>query len=43
MTRNQCSLAGVPRQGRRLAATLGVAAGTYALLYAITTWLGTLR
>jgi len=40
--RNHCSVAGVRRVWRRLAATLVVAVATYALLYAVTTWLGTL-
>ena len=40
--RNQCSLAGVRSVRGRLLAVVGVAAGTYALLYAVTTWLGTL-
>lgn len=40
--RNQCSLAGVRSVRKRLLGVLGVAVGTYALLYAVTTWLGTL-
>ncbi len=40
--RNQCSLAGVARIRWRLLGTLGVAVATYLLLYAVTTWLGTL-
>jgi len=40
--RNQCSLAGVRSLRRRLLAVLGIAVGTYAVLYAVTTWLGTL-
>ena len=40
--RNQCSLAGVRSLRRRLFAVLAVAVGTYAALYAVTTWLGTL-
>lgn len=40
--RNQCSLAGMRSLRRRLLAVLGVAVGTYAVLYAVTTWLGTL-
>ena len=40
--RNQCSLAGVRSLRKRLLAVLGIAVGTYALLYAVTTWLGTL-
>jgi hypothetical protein len=37
--RNQCSVAGMRRQRRRL---LAVAVAAYALLYAVATWLGTL-
>lgn len=40
--RHQCSLTGVRTARTRLLAILGVALGTYAVLYAITTWLGTL-
>jgi len=40
--RHQCSVAGARRVWRRLAATLVIAAATYVLLYAVTTWLGTL-
>ncbi len=40
--RNQCSLRGAWLVRRRLAAVLAVAVATYASLYAITTWLGTL-
>lgn len=40
--RNQCSLAGVRSLRKRLLAVLGIAVGTYAVLYAVTTWLGTL-
>lgn len=40
--RNQCSIAGVRSLRKRLLAVLGVAVGTYAVLYAVTTWLGTL-
>jgi hypothetical protein len=40
--RNQCSVAGVRQWRWRLLAVLGVAAGTYVALYALTTWLGTL-
>jgi hypothetical protein len=40
--RNQCSLPGVRSVGRRLLAVVGVAVGTYALPYAVSTWLGTL-
>lgn len=39
--RDQCSLAGVRRWRYRLLGVLGVAVGTYAGLYALTTWLGT--
>ncbi len=39
--RNQCSLAGVRSIRKRLLTIMGVAVGTYALLYAVTTWLGT--
>lgn len=38
--RNQCSLAGMRRRRWRLLGTLGIAVGTYAILYAVTTWLG---
>ncbi|GAA3732067.1 hypothetical protein [Salinactinospora qingdaonensis] len=40
--RGQCSVAGVRRTRWRLAAVLGVAVATYLVLYALTTWLGTL-
>jgi len=40
--RNHCSIAGVRSLRKRLLAVLGVAVGTYAVLYAATTWLGTL-
>ncbi len=40
--RNQCSIAGARRVWPKLLLTLGVAVGTYAALYALTTWLGTL-
>jgi len=40
--RNQCTLAGVRRTWPRLLLALGIAVGTYAVLYALTTWLGTL-
>jgi hypothetical protein len=40
--RNQCSIAGVRSLRKRLLAVLGIAVGTYAALYAVTTWLGTL-
>ncbi|MGH3949945.1 MAG: hypothetical protein ACRDSE_12590 [Pseudonocardiaceae bacterium] len=39
--RNQCSVAGVRRWRWRLLGVLGVAAGTYTALYALTRWLGT--
>jgi len=41
--RDECSASGVGRQWRRLAAVLGIAVGTYAALYGLTTWLGSLR
>lgn len=41
--RDQCQLAGVRALRWRLLAVLGVAVATYALLYGVTTWLGTLR
>lgn len=37
--RNQCSLAGIRRLRWRLAAMLAIAAATYGVLYAVTTWL----
>lgn len=40
--RRQCSLAGLRRGRAGLALVLVVAAATYALLYGVTTWLGTL-
>jgi hypothetical protein len=40
--RNQCSIAGVRSVRTRLLAVLCVAVGTYAALYAVTTWLGRL-
>lgn len=40
--RNVCSVGGVRRLKWRLAAALAVAVGTYAVLYGVTTWLGTL-
>lgn len=40
--RNQCSVAGVNRLRWRLLAVLAVAVVTYGVLYAVTTWLGTL-
>lgn len=39
--RNHCTIGGVRRWRWRLAATVGIAVGTYAALYALTTWLGT--
>ena len=39
--RNQCSLDTIRRLRWRLAAMLAIAIGTYGLLYAVTTWLGT--
>ena len=39
--RDQCTLGGVRRAWRRLALALGVAVGTYIVLYAVTTWRGT--
>jgi hypothetical protein len=39
--RNQCSLGGVRKTWSRLVLTLGVAVATYAVLYAVTAWLGT--
>jgi hypothetical protein len=39
--RNQCSLGGVRKTWPRLVLTVGVAVATYALLYAVTTSLGT--
>jgi len=39
--RNQCTLVGARRVWPKLAMSLGVAVLTYALLYALTTWLGT--
>jgi hypothetical protein len=40
--RNQCTVAGVRRWRWGLLGVLAVAVGTYAVLYAVTTWLGTL-
>lgn len=40
--RNQCDLAGVRRRRWRLLGVLAIAVGTYVILYAVTTWLGTL-
>lgn len=39
--RNQCTLGGVRNTWPRLLLALGITAGTYLVLYAITTWLGT--
>ena len=39
--RNQCTLGGVRNTWPRLALALGIAVGTYLVLYAVTTWLGT--
>ncbi len=39
--RQQCSLAGARRVWPRLVLAVGIAVGTYAGLYALTTWLGT--
>lgn len=39
--RNQCGLRGARSNWRDLAIALTVAVGTYAVLYAVTTWLGT--
>jgi len=39
--RNQCSIAGARRVWPRLLLTFAIALGTYAVLYALTTWLGT--
>jgi hypothetical protein len=40
--RDQCSLRGLVSVRRRLLAMLGIAVATYLVLYAVTTWLGTL-
>jgi hypothetical protein len=40
--RDQCSIAGLRRRCWRVLGVLAVAAATYAVLYAVTTWLGTL-
>lgn len=40
--RNACSLPGARRHWRRIALALAVAVATYGVLYALTTWLGTL-
>ena len=39
--RNQCSIAGAGRLRGRLLSIVAIAVGTYAALYALTTWLGT--
>lgn len=39
--RNQCNLGGVRKTWPRLVLALGIAVGTYLVLYAVTTWLGT--
>jgi hypothetical protein len=39
--RNQCTLGGVRTTWPRLLLALGIAVGTYLVLYAVTTWLGT--
>ncbi|WP_201294860.1 MULTISPECIES: hypothetical protein [unclassified Nocardiopsis] len=39
--RGMCSLDGARRARGRITAALGIAMATYALLYAVTTWLGT--
>lgn len=39
--RSQCTLGGVRRTWPRLLLALSIAAGTYFVLYAVTTWLGT--
>jgi hypothetical protein len=38
--RDQCTLGGVRASWPRLLLALGIAVGTYVLLYAVTTWLG---
>lgn len=40
--RQMCSLGGLRRTKWRLLATVAIAVGTYAVLYAVTTWLGNL-
>lgn len=40
--RNACSLRGARARRARIVAALGIAVGTYVILYAVTTWLGTL-
>jgi hypothetical protein len=39
--RNQCTVGGVRKAWPRLMVALGIAVGTYLVLYAVTTWLGT--
>jgi hypothetical protein len=39
--RDQCSIRAIQRLRWRLLAMLGIAAATYGVLYAVTTWLGT--
>jgi hypothetical protein len=39
--RHQCNVAGLRRRRWRLLGVLAVAAGTYVVLYGLTTWLGT--
>lgn len=39
--RNQCSVAGLRSVRRRLLGVAGIAVATYAVLYGVTTWLGT--
>ncbi len=39
--RNQCTLGGVGKTWPRLLLALGIAVGTYVVLYAVTTWFGT--
>lgn len=39
--RNQCTIGGVRKTWPRLLLALGIAVGTYAALYGLTTWLGT--
>jgi hypothetical protein len=38
---DQCSIDGIRRRRMRLLAVAAIAVGTYAALYALTTWLGT--
>jgi hypothetical protein len=38
---DQCSIDGIRRRRKRLVAVAAIAVGTYAVLYAVTTWLGT--